>query len=153
MAAYYFDTSAIVKRYDPREIGSQWVRSLFGSWSADLFLFSQRVIVEVTSAFFRKWREGAIAESEGQVALDAFHQDSLHQYLLDPVSESILLLASDLIKRHPLRAYDAVQLATAISLSNDLQSSGERVVFISADDRLIQAARSEGFLADNPNHH
>jgi len=153
MAAFYFDTSAIVKRYDPRETGSQWVRSLFSFPQGDLYLFSQIVIAELTSAFYRKRREGTFDDHELQVALDAFNQHNLQDYRLEPVRESIIRSAARLIARHPLRAYDAVQLATAISLNADLQSSGVTILFLSADDRLLQAARGEDLLADNPNRH
>jgi hypothetical protein len=153
MAAFYFDSSATVKRYDPREADAQWVRSLFNNPSRDLYLFSQLASVEVASAFYRKWREGIFDDAELTLVLDSFHQDTLPEYWLEPISASIIELAVDLIKRHPLRAYDAVQLATAISLNTDLQVSGVTVLFLSADDRLIQAALSEGLQADNPNRH
>jgi hypothetical protein len=154
MVAFYFDTSAIVKRYDPQETGARWIRSLFGTSQADLYLFSQLTPVEVTSAFYRKWREGTFDETELHLALDVFRLDALRDYWLEPVSDLIIRLATDLIERHPLRAYDAVQLATAIYLNAELQAeSGLTLLFLSADDRLIRAAQSEGLLADNPNQH
>ena len=153
MAAFYFDTSAIMKRYDPRETGAQWVRSLFDVPRNNLYLFSQIVTVELASAFYRKWREGTFDDRELQVALDVFNQHALQFYWLEPVSELIIRAAAKLIARHPLRAYDAVQLATAISLHSDLQNSGVTVLFLSADGQLVQAAQSEGLLADSPNLH
>ena len=55
---------------------------------------------------------------------------------------------------HPLRAYDAVQLATAWSLNRDLVNDGEApLTFICADDRLLAVAQVEGLRTDNPNHH
>jgi hypothetical protein len=153
MAAFYFDTSAITKRYDQREIGSAWVQSLFSDPQTDLYLFSQLVTVEVTSAFYRKWREGKITQLELENMLRTFREAVFRDYWLEPISDSIVQLAVDLIERHPLRAYDAVQLATALSLQAELRPSGQVVLFLSADDRLVRAARSEGLQADNPNLH
>jgi hypothetical protein len=153
MVAFYFDTSAIVKRYDLRETGSPWIRSLFSSSESHLYLFSQIVIVELTSAFYRKHREGTFDDHELQVALDMFNQHNLQDYWLEPVRESIIKSAARLIARHPLRTYDAVQLATALEAQADLQPSGVTILFLSADDRLLQAARGEGLLTDNPNLH
>jgi predicted nucleic acid-binding protein len=153
MAAFCFDTSAITKRYDQREIGSAWVQSLFSDPQTDLYLFSQLVTVEVTSAFYRKWREGKITQLELENMLRTFREAVFRDYWLEPISDSIVQLAVDLIERHPLRAYDAVQLATALSLQAELRPSGQVVLFLSADDRLVRAARSEGLQADNPNLH
>jgi predicted nucleic acid-binding protein len=54
--------------------------------------------------------------------------------------------ACGLIERHALRAYDAVQLAVALSV-RDLLAAGAGVpTFLSADPRLNAAARAEGLL-------
>jgi hypothetical protein len=58
------------------------------------------------------------------------------------------------IEAHVLRAYDAVQLTTALALDHDLQSNGEPpIVFISADENLNAIASSEGLAVENPNRH
>ena len=56
------------------------------------------------------------------------------------LNEEILFLARDLIQRHPLRGFDAVHLASALSLRNAL---AERIKFVAADRRLLKAAESE----------
>jgi len=48
--------------------------------------------------------------------------------------------ACRLLRAHPLRAADALQLAAALRLSDEL---GEPVQIICFDDRLADAARSE----------
>lgn len=55
---------------------------------------------------------------------------------------------------HPLRAYDTVQLASALRAQSDLGTiGGPPIVFVAADDQLVAAARAEGLQTDNPNHH
>jgi hypothetical protein len=63
-------------------------------------------------------------------------------------------LSCDLLERHPLRASDAIHLATALT-SNQLLSNGDlpALTFLCADDRLLDAAMAEGLGVDNPNHH
>jgi len=55
-------------------------------------------------------------------------------------------LARDLIQRHPLRGFDAVHLASALSLKNAL---GEEVTFSAADGRLLRAAGAENLATLN----
>ena len=63
-------------------------------------------------------------------------------------------IARRLADRHPLRAYDAVQLATAWLLNQNLLQTGKPpLTFICTDDRLIAIAQTEGLLTDNPSHH
>jgi len=57
-------------------------------------------------------------------------------------------------ERYPLRAYDAVQLASAIFARSGMQAAGASPLsFLSADTRLLTAAQAEGFVTDNPNLH
>jgi hypothetical protein len=56
------------------------------------------------------------------------------------------------LERHSLRAYDAVQLASALLTNDTLQAIGlPPLVFLSADAHLLVAAEAEGLEIDNPN--
>jgi predicted nucleic acid-binding protein len=71
-----------------------------------------------------------------------------------PPAVAVVDLACVLLERHPLRAFDAIHLATALTAQQFLTREGyPALVFISADDRLIRAAGAEGLLTDNPNQH
>jgi hypothetical protein len=55
---------------------------------------------------------------------------------------------------HPLRAYDAVQLACAFQARDDAQVVGVTPpVFVCADTNLLASAAAEGMGVDNPNDH
>jgi hypothetical protein len=59
-----------------------------------------------------------------------------------------------LIHAHPLRGFDAIQLATALVLEDDLKRSGlPGITFVCADNNLCNAAKTEGLTTDNPNDH
>ena len=55
--------------------------------------------------------------------------------------------AARLIDRHPLRAYDALQLAGCLVVRHGMP---EPVTFVCADTRLCEAAGREGLAAINP---
>jgi hypothetical protein len=52
-------------------------------------------------------------------------------------------LAADFVKRHALRGYNAVHLASAVRLAANNQVS---MVFSSYDQQLMQAAANEGLV-------
>ena len=153
MSAYYLDPSALVKRY-VNEPGSVWMRALLASPQADLLFTSRMSIVEVISAFARRVREGSLTPTEFAAAENAFRSDCLHDYQIMPPTVEVVDLACSLLRRHPLRAYDATHLASALSADEFLTNDGlPRLIFLSADDRLIGAASSEGLAVDNPSKH
>lgn len=63
-------------------------------------------------------------------------------------------LAIDLTQRHPLRAYDADQLAAARVINQRLAAEGlPPLIFVSADRQLCTIGSAEGLLVENPNLH
>jgi predicted nucleic acid-binding protein len=62
--------------------------------------------------------------------------------------------ACQLLERYALRAYDAIQLASALIANQALVAAGlGMATFLSADQRLLQAAAAEGLNTDDPNQH
>lgn len=153
MGTYYLDASAVVKRY-LREPGSNWVAELWER-KEDIGLFSANLIdVEVVCALSRAHREGRIGVNRRNELAGAYILEA--QLALDRiiVTEGILRNAHRLALRHPLRAYDAVHLATALDLAERLSwSDVPAPVFVSADENLLAAARAEGLVTENPNEH
>jgi len=73
------------------------------------------------------------------------------RYQVISTDRKVINQATDLTDRHPLRAYDAVQLATALRLAEALDEEGLSLTFVSADARLCTAAEQEGLAMVNPN--
>jgi predicted nucleic acid-binding protein len=70
------------------------------------------------------------------------------------VNDGVIDLATKLVASHPLRTLDAVHLATSLLAGRFLDSLDlGPVVFVSADDRLLEAADAEGLRTENPNGH
>jgi hypothetical protein len=104
----------------------------------------------MTSAFYRQHRGGQISIEELSLLLRSYSVHSHNEYLLVPYSESLINLAEALISRHPLRALDAVQLASALELRGALPPDAPPLIFVSADDRLVTTGRREHLQVENP---
>jgi uncharacterized protein len=153
MPAYYLDASALVKRY-VWESGSSWLNSVLDQAEQDTFLSSELVAVEVMSAFGRTYRAKRIGAPRRDVIITELNIDIRSLIRTLPVSRMVVRAAGDLAVVHGLRAYDAVHLATALDLTNDLaRIAADPLVFISADATLLAAARAEGLRTENPNDH
>jgi uncharacterized protein len=153
MITYYLDASAIAKRY-LREPGSQWVIGLMSAPLANRFTSIELVTVEVICALTRAHRERRISGSYKDRLIPLALTDSRTDIGLLAVSRAVLDLAAQLALRHPLRAYDAIHLATMLDWTNEMVQAGlPAPIFISADGNLLAAARAEGLAAEDPNAH
>lgn len=153
MKGYYLDASGLVKRYVD-ETGSKWLRTLVNAEPRPLLFTSRLTIVEVTSAFARRVREGTFPLSDFTTVRDAFRADCLNDYQIMAPDLAVVDLACQFLERHPLRAYDAIHLATAISAQRFLVSKGYfSLTFVSADQSLNEAAEIEELEVDDPNQH
>ena len=78
-------------------------------------------------------------------------ESSRYQFI--PVTGSLLVQAAKLAQQHPLKAYDAVQLAAALFIKARVESNGHSLTFISGDKKLLRAAEAEGLKIENPFDH
>lgn len=153
MAEYYADSSVLVKRH-VNEIGSDWVRSLTDPAAANLIITTRLSFVEVCSALNRRVRETSITALDYAQMIDDVTNFWQAQYEIVELTTSVVDRAKQLLESHPLRAYDAVQLASALLAQNALRVAGvPTLIFLAADERLLVAADTEGMATDNPNDH
>lgn len=134
----YLDTSALVKLY-VREEGSEIVRRALTQ--ATVAATCQIAYAETRAAFSRSWREGLLSESDYRRTIALFRTD-WDRYLALAVSDKIVLLAGDLTEYHHLRAFDAIHLASLITLRQQTQ---EPVTALCWDTRLKSAMCDCGF--------
>ena len=155
MAHYYCDTSALVKYYI-LEKGTRWMREAIedrcGDGWANVVSTSALTWVETISALTRRRRSGDIPARLCAALMARFLRDGAHRYVRLPIDDVTINLAVGLIQRHSLRAYDAVQLATALRLDGVMEEHRlPSLIFVSADGVLCQAAEAEGLVAVDPN--
>ena len=97
--------------------------------------------VECASAIARREREGALSAQEATGAL-ARMRVLARSWEEVVASESVRTVSQRLLRTHPLRAADSLQLAAAIVAAEDDPSS---LPFVCLDERLCEAAAREGF--------
>ena len=153
MTTYYLDTSALIKRYID-EVGSIWLRTQLSIQPQPSLIIVHLAIVKVTRALTRRRRENVLTSTEYQQIQNIFRSDCLNEYNIATAIGNIISRANQLLEKHPLRAYDAIHLATAINVNQQLlRQNLVPLTFLSADNRLNDAASVEGLAVDNPNHH
>ncbi|MEG3835196.1 MULTISPECIES: type II toxin-antitoxin system VapC family toxin [unclassified Microcoleus] len=151
--AYFLDTSALVKRYVP-EKGSEWILSITDPATDNHLAISQITWVEVHSAFARRLRDRSLSAERFDLIVQKVREDFENEYRVIDVDQTLIETATELVMQHPLRAYDAVQLAAALRVQYILTSIPEtQLIFVSADNRLLDIARSAGLATDNPNNY
>lgn len=97
--------------------------------------------IEITSAITCLEREGSLASSDTGAAIQRLQEVSPSWEELEPTL-GLRSTASRLLRVHPLRAADALQLAAALAAAKGDPSSLDIVCL---DHRLSEAARREGF--------
>ena len=128
----YLDASSLVK-YFIEEEGSADVRALVES---ALPTTSRLSAVEITSAICRRWREGQLSETARDQALERLEEVLAELYIIELTPE-ITESAQQLLQLHPLRAGDAIQLASYLAVKN---RTGKTVLFSAFDHRLNETA-------------
>jgi predicted nucleic acid-binding protein len=153
MTAYYLDTSGLIKRY-VTETGSTWVRQLFQPEQDHFFITCRLTMPEVYSALARRLRDGSVSRDHYDTNTQAFQDDSVTVYRFIELTLDVVNLSRQLLERHPLRANDAVQLASALIANRSLITAGlDPLHFLSADNRLVAVAVADGLTSVNPNDH
>ena len=134
----YLDTSALIKRY-VWESGSEKVRHVFRGNS--VIGTSKIAYPEVYAAFTRRMREGHLVPIRYKQVCQLFERE-WSAYLIVEVHDEVLRLSRDLIKKYPLRGFDALHLASAKFIGQHLETP---ITFGGADQRLLESAEAEGF--------
>lgn len=152
MSDYYFDTSALLKAYITED-GSAWVRNILADETSFVYT-SSMTEVEAACAFARREREGALSKSEHDKLWRAFDYDMKLKLFRWRVNQRTLAAASRIGRTQQLRAYDALQLASAWIVDNRLTREGQGpLIFVVADRRLQEVASRLGLATQNPLEH
>ena len=102
--------------------------------------------IEYVAAISRRERDGSLTTNEVAAHLSRLNALSQVWYEVQP-SRRIKTVAQRLLRVHPLRAADSLQLASALIASEDDPTS---LGFVCFDARLNQAASREGFTILTP---
>ncbi len=132
----YLDTSSLVKLYAP-ETESAAMKRLVET--VEVVATSHLAYVEARAAFARKRRERGLTPKDYRTVLRDFDDDWESYFIVD-VSNALVKLAGRLAEKHALRGYDAIHLASAVTVH---QQADQPIAFSCFDARLSLAARRE----------
>jgi predicted nucleic acid-binding protein len=141
LAFYYLETSALVKLY-VREAGTDRLLRLADRSSANRFCILSLAQVELWSAIRRRERNGEIPSVIATQILEAFRRHAESRFVTQKITDFLLDMASTLVDRHALRAFDAIQLAGFMVLMSG--TANDAPFFVCADRDLLIAAEREG---------
>jgi uncharacterized protein len=140
--ATYFDTSALVKRYDAREPGAASVQAFFAS--PQTVYTSALTPIEVMSAFRTKQRTGAFSGKDLKAAITDYRAHSPLDYMLIQAQGNTLNEAERLVLTYKIRAYDAVHVATALTIIQVANINPAQLEFFTGDQDQAVVAQAEG---------
>ena len=140
MPSFYLDTSALVKLYI-QEQGTAQVLELAQNLDHNQIIILDIALLESRSAVRRRERQNDISSLDASRSLTQLEEDAFSLYLVQPATPVVIQEASRLIDNHPLRAYDALQLAGCLVVRNRVTPP---LTFVCADVRLCETAAFEG---------
>lgn len=135
----FWDSSAVVPLLIQQERSSRAAAWVSGD---DAMVMWTLTPVEVVSALRRLVREGALSEDAARVAEVRLGEMLDTSHIVIDV-EAVKSLAARLLRLHPLRAFDALQLGAALHWT---EGNPQGRTLHTLDNRLAQAAEREGFL-------
>ena len=133
----YLDTSALVKRYfkEPYtdEVISKWM-------GASEIISSSVAYAEALASFYRKKREAQLQDNLFGKIVDLFRTE-WKSFIRVEVSDELNEYIDRAVGKYPLRGFDAIHLASAMTTRERLS---EDFLFVCFDQRLNHSAQTEG---------
>jgi hypothetical protein len=134
----YFDSSALAKRYLDEEAGRREVLRLLRRYDV---VTSAVIAVELRSALRRRVAEGTLDAERVPEILKRVAVERKFWAVMD-VSSDVLSAAEMLVATHPVRALDAIHVASAGLFAQRIAQPD--LLFVSADARQTTAAAAVG---------
>jgi predicted nucleic acid-binding protein len=146
VSCYFLESTAFAKLF-VQEPGTDALIRLIEAVEDNRKLIAASAPLEVYTAIRRKERAGGISPADAMAALEILRMEAARM-VQEPLNPAVLEAARQLIDRTQLRWPDALQLGAAIVAREMFQ--GTEIIFVSASQHLIEAARIEGFHVLDP---
>ena len=146
MSCYFLESTAFAKLF-VQEPGTDALIRLMENVEDNRKLIAASAPLEVYSAIRRRARAGSISPEDAGSALDILRVEAARM-VQEPLNPAVLEAARQLVDRTELRWPDALQLGAAIVAREMFQ--GTEIIFVSASQGLLDAARTEGFNVLDP---
>ncbi|MFO7991120.1 MAG: type II toxin-antitoxin system VapC family toxin [Thermoplasmata archaeon] len=145
---YFFDTSALVKRYH-KEKGTEFVDSMFEeivNTEKEAFI-SSLSLLELTSALKRKQKGNIITKEEFQDALKTSFEEIDEIFTIIPVTEDTINESILVVTEFALKTLDSIQYQIVKEVGEILQ---DEIVVLTSDNELLEAFEKGGFKGIDP---
>jgi predicted nucleic acid-binding protein len=139
---FYFDTSALVKRYDPTEINAAKVIGFFATHKE--IITCTLTDLEILTAFYQKQRSQVYTSMGLNAALTAYNNHVSTAYALFPFQVNDPEIKR-IIASYKVRTNDAIHVATALNIVKTTKTSAAQLEFHTADLEQAAVAQAEGF--------
>lgn len=151
MNYFWLDTNAIVKQY-VTEKGTPLINHFFTRVSFTRIFCLVDSIDETYRVFERKSNDGIITRAEFNQVIQQFEDGFNHRADLDKVNatQNQKTVAHRFIDAYRIGDTDAYILRCALDKADELRITGDDIVFVSSDKKLLKAARTERLLTFDP---
>ena len=146
MSCYFFESTAFAKLF-VQEQGTDALIRLMEAVEDNRKLISASTPLEVYAAVRRRERVGGISADDASAALDILRMEAARM-VQQPLNPAVLEAARQLLDRTALRWPDTLQLGAAVVARDMFQ--GMEIIFVSASQPLLEAAKAEGFHTLDP---
>jgi predicted nucleic acid-binding protein len=151
MNYFLLDASALVKHYAP-EPGTALVDHLFARASRDRLACLMLGAAEVVATLVRKRNGGSLTPAAFTVAMGQLRAEVLNAAVFRKLPTDIVLInaALALLERYAINSSDGIVLQTGLESVLPLRGSGDDLVLVASDRRLLAAAQAERLLTFDP---
>ena len=146
MSCYFLEATAFAKLF-VQEQGTDALIRLMEAVEDNRKLISASTPLEVYAAIRRRERAGGISPEDSTAALDTLRLEAARM-VQEPVNPAVLEAARQLVDRTTLLWPGALQLGAALVARDMFQ--GTEIIFVSASQQLLDAAKTEGFHTLDP---
>jgi predicted nucleic acid-binding protein len=146
VSCYFLESTAFAKLF-VQEAGTDTLIRLMETVEDNRKLIAASAPLEVYAAIRRRERAGAISAQDANAALEILRLEAARM-VQEPLNPAVLEAARQLLDSTGLRWPDALQLGAALVAREMFQ--GTEIIFVSASQLLLEAARAEGFNTIDP---
>jgi len=146
VSCYFLEATAFAKLF-VLEPGTDALIRLMEAVEDNRKLISASTPLEVYAAIRRRERAGGISPEDAAAALDSLRLEAARM-VQEPLNPAVLEAARQLLDRSTLRWPDALQLGAALVAREMFQ--GTEIIFVSASQHLLEAAKADGFHTIDP---
>ncbi len=146
MSCYFLEATAFAKLF-VQDRGTDALIRLMEAVEDNRKLISASTPLEVYAAIRLREHSGGISTEDAAAALEILRLEAARM-VQEPLNPAVLEAARQLLDRTKLRWPDTLQLGAALVARDMFQ--GTEIVFVSASQQLLEAAKAEGFHTINP---